>query len=149
MSPGVPAKTGTSLQDRGNRLEFRPASRYSVPLRFSRMEADGPPLSALCRLNNDSDRRHSAMPHSLSAKKSLRHNQKTRHRNRQQRSQLRTELKKFRTLLADNPSREDADQAFGKVVKALDQAAAKRLIHLNLASRTKSRLAALKKSVCS
>lgn len=35
------------------------------------------------------------------------------------------------------------------VAKALDQAAAKRLIHPNVASRTKSRLAATKKKVCS
>ena len=69
--------------------------------------------------------------------------------NRQQRSRLRTELKKFRVLMAESPSREDADKALSGVTKVLDQAAAKHLIHKNVASRTKSRLAALKKSVCS
>ena len=47
------------------------------------------------------------------------------------------------------PSREEADKQFGLVCKALDQSAAKNLIHANVASRTKSRLAALKKKTCS
>ena len=90
-----------------------------------------------------------AMPKTSSAKKDLLQNAKRRLRNRQQRSRLRTELKLFRALLAENPSREDADAAFGKVAKALDQGASKRLIHRNLAARTKSRLVSLKKGVCS
>jgi len=89
------------------------------------------------------------MPNSISAKKSLRQSLKRRAVNRQQRSQLRTELKKFRTLMEQSPSREDADKALSVVTKTIDQAAAKHLIHQNTASRTKSRLAALKKSVCS
>lgn len=89
------------------------------------------------------------MPNSLSAKKALRKSQARRLQNRQQRSQLRNELKKFRTLMDESPSREDADKAFDHVKRALDKAAAKRLIHRNVASRTKSRLSALKKSVCS
>jgi small subunit ribosomal protein S20 len=89
------------------------------------------------------------MPNSISAKKSLRQSQKRRLLNRQQRSRLRTELKKFRELMTQSPAREDADKAFSVVSKVLDQAAAKNLIHKNVASRTKSRLAALKKSVCS
>jgi len=89
------------------------------------------------------------MPSSTSAKKSLRQNQKRRLLNRQRRSQLRTALKKFRALMDESPSREDADLALSQVTKVIDQAAASRLIHRNKASRTKSRLAALKKSVCS
>lgn len=89
------------------------------------------------------------MPNSVSAKKSLRQSLKRRSVNRQQRSRLRTELKKFRALMGQSPSREDADTALSKVTKVIDQAAAKRLIHKNAASRTKARLAALKKSVCS
>ncbi|MCH2202184.1 MAG: 30S ribosomal protein S20 [Fuerstiella sp.] len=89
------------------------------------------------------------MPNSVSAKKSLRQNQKRRAQNRQQRSRLRTALKKFRTLMQETPARADADKALSQVTKVIDQAAAKRLIHRNTASRTKSRLAALKKSVCS
>lgn len=85
------------------------------------------------------------MPNSKSAAKSLRQSLVKRDRNRQQRSTLRTKLKKFRTLLTTQPTQENADKEFGQVVKALDQAAAKNLIHKNTASRTKSRLAALKK----
>lgn len=69
--------------------------------------------------------------------------------NRQQRSRLRTELRKFRALMDESPSRADAEKALSAVTKVIDQAASKRLIHRNTASRTKSRLAALKKSVCS
>jgi len=89
------------------------------------------------------------MPNSISASKSLRQSLKRRLRNRQQRSRLRTELKKFRELMAQSPARADADKALSGVTKLLDQSAAKKLIHKNVASRTKSRLAALKKSACS
>ncbi|MBL8815149.1 MAG: 30S ribosomal protein S20 [Planctomyces sp.] len=85
------------------------------------------------------------MPNSPSAAKSLRQSLVKRDRNRQQRSALRTKLKKFRALLAAKPTQEAADQEFSLVVKALDQAASKDLIHKNTASRVKSRLAALKK----
>lgn len=85
------------------------------------------------------------MPNSRSAEKALRKSLVRRERNRQQRSALRTRLKQFRKLLSDGTTQETADQEFRHVTKALDQAAAKRLIHKNTASRTKSRLAALKK----
>ncbi len=89
------------------------------------------------------------MPNTPSAKKYLRQSQERRLLNRQQRSALRTKLKSFRTLMEGNPTREEADKELSIVSKALDQAAAKRLIHPNVASRTKSRLAASKKKVCS
>lgn len=89
------------------------------------------------------------MPNTPSAQKYLKQSSVRRLRNRQQRSALRTRLKNFRTLLATGPSREDADKQFALVSKALDQAAAKKLIHANAASRTKSRLAALQKKSCS
>ncbi|MFN8707206.1 MAG: 30S ribosomal protein S20 [Planctomyces sp.] len=85
------------------------------------------------------------MPNSKSASKSLKQSLVKRDRNRQQRATLRTALKKFRTLLTTQPTQEDADKNFSLVVKALDQAASRNLIHKNTASRTKSRLAALKK----
>ncbi len=50
--------------------------------------------------------------------------------------------------MEENPSREEADKRLSQVAKALDQAAAKNLIHSNTASRTKSRLAKLKKKTC-
>jgi small subunit ribosomal protein S20 len=85
------------------------------------------------------------MPNSASAEKSLRKSLVRRERNRQQRGALRTRIKKFRTFLSEKPTQEAADKEFSQVVKALDQAAAKGLIHKNAASRTKSRLAALKR----
>ena len=85
------------------------------------------------------------MPNSKSAAKSLKQSLVKRDRNRQQRATLRTKVKKFRTLLTSGPTQEVADKDFSLVVKALDQAASKNLIHKNTASRTKSRLAALKK----
>lgn len=85
------------------------------------------------------------MPNSASAEKALRKSLVRRERNRQQRGTLRTRIKKFRAFLATSPTQEAADKEFSTVVKALDQAASKRLIHKNAASRTKSRLAALKR----
>jgi small subunit ribosomal protein S20 len=85
------------------------------------------------------------MPNSASAEKSLRKSIVRRDRNRQQRGTLRTRIKKFRTLMTEKPTQEAADAEFRLVVKALDQAAAKKLIHKNTAARTKSRLAALKR----
>lgn len=82
------------------------------------------------------------MPNSESAEKSLRRSNVRRDRNRQQRGSLRTRLKKFRVFLAEKPTQEAADKEFSLVVKALDQAASKKLLHKNAASRTKSRLAA-------
>ncbi len=87
----------------------------------------------------------SPMPNSASAEKALRQSLVRRERNRQHRSALRSRLKQFRALLQSGTTQEEADSQFSLVVKALDQAAAKRLIHRNAASRVKSRLAALKK----
>ena len=82
------------------------------------------------------------MPNTASAKKALRQNQKRRLLNRSQRSALRTVIKKFRTTAAgDDP--DNAQTAFRLVVKRIDQAAAKGLIHKNTAARTKSRLSKL------
>ena len=89
------------------------------------------------------------MPNTTSAKKYLRQSSARRLRNRQQRSSLRLKLKNFRILLEGKPAREEADKQFALVSKALDQAAAKNLLHVNASSRLKSRLAALKKKCCS
>ncbi len=82
------------------------------------------------------------MPNTQSAKKALRKSTKRRVLNRSQRSSLRTQIKKFRTLgAAADP--EATLAALRAVVKDLDQAAAKNLIHKNAAARTKSRLSKL------
>jgi small subunit ribosomal protein S20 len=58
-------------------------------------------------------------------------------RNRAQRSELRTALKRVREAQAGN-----AVEAYAKAVSLLDRAARKGLIHPNNAARHKSRLAA-------
>ena len=79
------------------------------------------------------------MPNSASAKKSLRQNHARRLRNRSQRSALRTVLKNcHEAASAGDPAA--TQTAFRLAVKALDQAASKRLIHKNTAARLKSRL---------
>ena len=82
------------------------------------------------------------MPNTHSAKKALRKNLRRRVRNRSDRTELRTVLKKCR-LAAAGTDGDAAQAAFRSAVKQLDQAAAKRLIHKNTAARLKSRLAKL------
>jgi small subunit ribosomal protein S20 len=60
-------------------------------------------------------------------------------RNREQRSQLRTAVKKVRS--AATP--EEATQAYAAAVSLLDRAGRKNLIHRNTARRQKSRLSKL------
>ncbi len=88
------------------------------------------------------------MPNSPNAKKALRQSEKRRTLFRQQRAALRTVLKKAR-VAAEGDDQEAAEAAFRLAAKRLDQAAAKNLIHKNVASRTKSRLSAFKKKQAS
>lgn len=84
------------------------------------------------------------MPNSPNAKKALRQSIKNRERNRQQRSALRTVIKKARAAATSGDA--GAQDAFRLAVKQLDQAASKKLIHKNAAARTKSRLSKLLKT---
>lgn len=84
------------------------------------------------------------MPNSTNAKKALRQSQKRQARNRSQRSELRTYVKKVRQAAAGD-DQQAAEDAFRAAAKKLDQSAAKRLIHPNAAARTKSRLSKLLK----
>lgn len=77
------------------------------------------------------------MPRIKSAKKRMRQTRTRTARNRAQRSQLRTAVKKVRAV-AGTP---DAPQALRTAEKLLDRAARKRLVHPNTAARQKSRLA--------
>lgn len=80
------------------------------------------------------------MPRIKSAKKRLRQNVKRRIRNRRVSSAVKTEIKKVNTAVAEaDAARAKAELALA--YKKLDQAAAKRVIHKNTASRHKSRLA--------
>ena len=74
------------------------------------------------------------MPNIASAKKNLRKSRAAEIRNRAQRSQLRTALKKAR-------SAESSDDVRRVAVQLLDRAARKGLIHRNTAARHKSTLA--------
>ena len=87
------------------------------------------------------------MPNTDSARRALRKDERRRVRNKQQRSTLRTAVKKVRASVAAVPSGEktveDAKVALQLAIKKLDQSAAKHLIHKNKAARDKSRLTKL------
>jgi small subunit ribosomal protein S20 len=82
------------------------------------------------------------MPHTRSAKKQLRKIQKRRLRNRTVMKALKTQLKKV-VAVSDGGTLEDLRKEFTLAAKKLDKAAAKRVIHPNLAARKKSQLARL------
>ncbi|MEO8635180.1 MAG: 30S ribosomal protein S20 [Gemmatimonadales bacterium] len=77
------------------------------------------------------------MPRIKSAKKQLRKSRAANERNRHQRSQLRTAIKKVRS--AESPKEKEA--ALKEATILLSRAGRKNLIHHKTASRTKSRLA--------
>ena len=87
------------------------------------------------------------MPNTGSATRAHRKDERRRVRNKQQRSTLRTTVKKVRASAAAVPSGEksidDAKSALQLAIKKLDQSAAKHLIHRNKAARDKSRLTKL------
>ena len=76
------------------------------------------------------------MPNLKSAKKRMRQGDRRRLRNQAQRSTLRTALKRVHAA----GTGAEAQDAFRTVEQLLDRAARKRLIHPNMAARTKSRL---------
>lgn len=79
------------------------------------------------------------MPHTQSAKKNLRKSEKRRLRNRAVKRTIRTHLKRF--LAAVQGPVEKLQEEYNLAAKKLDKAAARRIIHPNLASRKKSQLA--------
>ena len=79
------------------------------------------------------------MPVTRSAKKAMRQNRQARERNRAQRAELRTALKRARAA----GSSPDAAKVLKSAEVLLDRAARKGLIHRNTAGRHKSRLAKL------
>jgi small subunit ribosomal protein S20 len=80
------------------------------------------------------------MPHTKSAKKSLRQDEKRRARNRAVKKALKAQLKKFDGAVTDGTA-EQKQAEFIAAVKKLDKAAARRVIHPNAAARKKSQLA--------
>ena len=79
------------------------------------------------------------MPNTPSAKKRMRQDAVRRSRNRSTKSSLRTQLRKVREAIAAKKL-DESKAEFQTLVKKLDQAAGKKVIHANVASRTKSRL---------
>src|SRR5437588_6048382 len=79
------------------------------------------------------------MPHTRSAKKNLRKIAKRRLRNRATIHTIKTHLKRFEAAL-DGPV-DVLQKEYNLAAKKLDKAAARRVIHPNLAARKKSQLA--------
>ena len=77
------------------------------------------------------------MPRTKSAKKQMRQTRTHTARNRSQRSELRTAVKKARASLGTKAAAVDSKDA----VRMLDRSARKGLIHPNKAARLKSRMA--------
>lgn len=79
------------------------------------------------------------MPNTPSAKKRLRQSLERRTRNRAARSAVRGQIRKVRAALASG-NVAAAETEYRLMVKKLDQAAARGIVHANLAARVKSRL---------
>jgi small subunit ribosomal protein S20 len=82
------------------------------------------------------------MPHTRSAKKSLRKNKKRRLHNRAVKKAIKTQIKEV-LAGAKTGAAEDLQKQYNLAAKKLDKAAARRVIHPNLAARKKSQLARL------
>jgi small subunit ribosomal protein S20 len=82
------------------------------------------------------------MPHTKSAKKRLRQYAKQRTRNRAVKKAVKLQVRAVQQAPKD-ASADQLREEFRKAVKQLDKAAAKRVIHPNLAARKKSQLARL------
>lgn len=80
------------------------------------------------------------MAHSLSAKKRVRQNTKSRTINRARKSQVKTQVKHFEEVLSSGDV-EAAKEQYQLIVKKLDKTAATSTMHKKTAARKKSRLA--------
>ena len=80
------------------------------------------------------------MAHHASAQKQMRQSQKRRARNRQNISQLKTQVKKLRSAIAKGDA-EAAKKLLPETVGEIDKAAKKGVVHDNAAARYKGRLA--------
>ena len=85
------------------------------------------------------------MPTTKSAKKRHRQSLELRSKNRATKSSVKTQIRKLREAVASGDHAK-ADTEFRTVAQKLDRAGAKRVIHPNVAARTKSRLQHMMKS---
>jgi small subunit ribosomal protein S20 len=81
------------------------------------------------------------MPNTASAKKRMRQDAVRRLRNRSTKSTIRTQLRKVREAIAAKDF-DTCQTEFRALVKKLDRAASRKVIHANAAARTKSRISA-------
>ena len=82
------------------------------------------------------------MPHTRSARKHLRQTEKRRATNRATKKAIKTQIKRLKDIIASGPA--DKVQAeYNLLAKKLDKAAARRIVHPNLAARNKSQIARL------
>jgi small subunit ribosomal protein S20 len=79
------------------------------------------------------------MPHTKSAKKHQRQSEKRRLHNRSIKKAIKTQIKRFQE--AAEGAGEGLREQYNLAAKKLDKAAAKHIIHSNLAARKKSQLA--------
>ncbi len=79
------------------------------------------------------------MPNIKSAVKRMRQNQINQIRNRSRRAQMRTEIKKFRSLV-DQGQIDEARTLLPSVFSVIDKTVQKGVLHANTAARYKSRL---------
>jgi small subunit ribosomal protein S20 len=82
------------------------------------------------------------MPHTRSAKKSLRKSDKRRLRNRAAKKAIRVQIKEIEALAKDG-SLDELKLAYNLAAKKLDKAAAHKVVHPNFAGRKKSQLSKL------
>jgi small subunit ribosomal protein S20 len=82
------------------------------------------------------------MPHTRSASKYLRKTEKRRLRNRTVKKGIKAQLKKFMDV-AKSGNVEELQKELVVATKKLDKAAAKRVVHPNMAARKKGQLAKL------
>ncbi|MDH4241049.1 MAG: 30S ribosomal protein S20 [Phycisphaerae bacterium] len=80
------------------------------------------------------------MAHSLSAKKRVKQNAKSRTINRARKSQIKTQIKHFETALSSGDV-EAASEQYRLVAQKLDKTAATSTMHKRTVARKKSRLA--------
>ncbi len=79
------------------------------------------------------------MPNTKSAKKQMRQNARRRMINRRNRSRMRTEIKKYRSLLSEENT-DEAQNMLPLVYSIIDSSVKRGVIHRNTAARYKSRL---------
>jgi small subunit ribosomal protein S20 len=82
------------------------------------------------------------MPHTRSAKKNLRKGEKRRLHNRGAKKAIKLQIKEL-LAVAKKGSIDQLKQAYNLAAKKLDKAAARKIVHANLAARRKSQLAKL------